>query len=110
MGSKYDGVLSKIALMEPFNAGNFYSVQGIDGLYVVYSYGHHYPLAIGHPSTGKWAVCVEPSSRTTGKHRGYILRGIYPTVPVEIPTCSGMNAIIRGESRILEIKECIITS
>lgn len=108
MGSKYDGIPSKLAMMEKFNAGNLYAYE-MAGLLVVYSYGPHYVLAVGHSSTGRWAICTEPSSRTTGKHRGIILRAIYPVQPVEIPDQAGMRAIISGESDVLEVPGCVIT-
>jgi len=39
------------------------------GLYVVYSYGYHFPLYINWK--GVWFANMTKSSRTTNRHRGY---------------------------------------
>jgi hypothetical protein len=50
------------------------------GLYVVYSYGRHWPLLINWK--GIWFMNTEKSSRTTNRHRGYVNPG--PAVPLSL--------------------------
>lgn len=40
-----------------------------DKLFVVYSYGPHYPLYLYNETTRTWYVNMDPSSRTTARHR-----------------------------------------
>lgn len=40
-----------------------------DKLYVVYSYGPHYPLFLYNETTKSWYANTDPASRTTARHR-----------------------------------------
>ena len=58
----------------PFVNGNktvFSHIQD-NGLYVVYSYGYHFPMAIHEPQTGMWFFNLDKSSRTTNRHKTLI--------------------------------------
>ncbi len=59
----------------------------VGGLYVVYSYGKHWPLLANWK--GVWFKNTEKSSRTTNRHRGYVNPG--PAVPMD---CAGMKFLI----------------
>ena len=57
------------------------------GLYVVYSYGKHWPLLVNWK--GVWFKNTEKSTRTTNRHRGYVSPG--PAVPLSL---GGMEYIV----------------
>lgn len=65
---------------EEFNGSNTYGRvvrvnAGRDNeekMYVVYSYGVHWPLFIYHEPTGEWYENHEKHSRTTSKHRSQL--------------------------------------
>lgn len=40
-----------------------------NGMYVVYSYGYHYPMLIWEPVSGMWFVNEDKSTRTTSMHK-----------------------------------------
>lgn len=48
---------------EPFKAGNVYA-ESKNGLYVAYSYGEHFPLAVHSPDNG-WFVNKDKFSPST---------------------------------------------
>ena len=62
---------------EPFNANNIYArtheatADRPTDLYIVYSYGSHYPMFIAETFNGitKWYENCDKYSRTTSKHR-----------------------------------------
>lgn len=54
----------------PFEGSNLYAAWQPDGLYVVFSYGPHWPLFIYNPATREWLENSDRTSRTTSKHRG----------------------------------------
>ena len=56
--------------LEPFEGSNLFSVN-LNGVYVVYSYGGHFPLYIH--KNGKWYGNNTKYSVTTGKHRSHAM-------------------------------------
>lgn len=54
--------------LEPFKAGNVYA-EFRNGLYVVYSYGEHWPMALCYPEDGHWIVNADKYSISTGCQR-----------------------------------------
>jgi hypothetical protein len=52
---------------KPFKKGAMYGKWLGHDLYVVYSYGIHWPLAAWHPANG-WFVNTDRNSRTTARH------------------------------------------
>lgn len=54
---------------EPFTGANMLGVRQ-NGMYVVYSYGRHWPLFIFSFANGQWYENSEKYSSTTSKHRG----------------------------------------
>jgi hypothetical protein len=66
----------KISRLVPFKChGSMYATKKPSGLYVVYSYGEHFPIAVHHPSTG-WVINGDKYSPTTSKHQSIARRGI----------------------------------
>jgi len=54
----------------------FFANVKINGDYVVYSYGYHWPLAVYNAEQGVWIVNDEFASATTTKHAAIVRRGI----------------------------------
>lgn len=52
---------------EPFKASNVYA-ESKNGLYVAYSYGEHFPLAVHSPDNG-WLVNKDKYSASTGRQQ-----------------------------------------
>jgi hypothetical protein len=44
--------------------------------YVVFSYGHHFPVAVYDNRTGEWTVNSDKYSPTTSRHQSTVKRGI----------------------------------
>jgi hypothetical protein len=55
--------------LEPFKANNIFA-ENTGPLYVVYSYGHHWPMFVFNRNTRQWYTHDDRYSRTTSKHRG----------------------------------------
>jgi hypothetical protein len=51
-----------------FDAGNVYAKTLAPGVYVVYSYGPHFPMFAN--ICGRWYANSDGYSRTTAKHKG----------------------------------------
>ena len=52
----------------PFLGSNLYAVSQC-GLYVIYSYGRHYPLAVYDPAVLTWFSNCDRYSRSTTRHQ-----------------------------------------
>lgn len=52
--------------------GNSIFSKIIDKLYIIYSYGEHFPLAIYNFDTNKWYQNTDKYSTTTSKHQSII--------------------------------------
>lgn len=61
-------------------------------LFVVYSYGSHWPLYIWHEPTGTWYENGDRYSRTTSRHRNQA----WPGRTDEILPCCQMRKIAEG--------------
>lgn len=71
-----------------FTSSTIYAKTLIPGVYVVYSYGPHFPMyaCIGE----KWYANSDSYSRTTGKHKSQA-RPCFDTIPV---TTAQLNDLI----------------
>lgn len=68
------------------------------GLYVVYSYGTHFPVAVY--KNGVWLVNEDKYSRTTSKHQGYVRRGIgYSVVPEQFRSTAALVELVSSTGR-----------
>jgi len=56
-----------VCLCVPFEGNNVFATK-IDGVYAIYSYGRHWPLAACDMITGEWVVNTDKASVTTSKH------------------------------------------
>lgn len=56
---------------EPFKGSNTWG-KWIKNLYVVYSYGRHFPMYIWDNSLGVWFGNEDKYSRSTTRHQGYL--------------------------------------
>lgn len=52
----------------PFTGNNLFAVKLLKG-YVIYSYGHHWPLFVYHNRYKKWYGNDDKYSVTTSKHK-----------------------------------------
>jgi hypothetical protein len=54
---------------ESFNGNNTKGARYNDNLYVVYSYGHHFPMYVYDYTTRQWYANSDKYSQTTSKHQ-----------------------------------------
>jgi len=66
-----------------FKNGALYGKWLGPDLYVVYSYGVHWPLAAWYPST-RWSLNTSGNSRTTGKHLGMVRAALHGALVTEV--------------------------
>ena len=59
-----------VARRTPFMGSNLYAVHQGD-LYVVYSYGRHFPLAVYDSDTALWYGNSDKYSRSTARHKSH---------------------------------------
>lgn len=57
-----------VARMEPFDGSNLYARWVTDDLYVVWSWGDHWPLLAKFRHERTWMVNEDTYSRSTGRH------------------------------------------
>lgn len=69
-------------------------------LYVVYSYGHHWPLFVYEKIGGTWMVNEDKASRTTSKHRGQVWpRDDFSRAHAEPRSCTWLRELIYDHQR-----------
>ena len=56
---------------EPFTASNTFG-EWVKDLYVVYSYGHHFPMFVYDQTVDTWFENITKSTRSTNKQRGQL--------------------------------------
>lgn len=84
--------------------GQLYGKWVSPQLYVVYSYGPHWPLFIYCTDTRRWYANEDKASRTTNGHYGYAHP--LPATPPAKRSCSWMKqAVTKGTAFIL-LSEC----
>ena len=81
-----------------FNGNNLYARMHYvsetgENLYVVYSYGDHYPLFIYHYATDTWFENEDRYSVTTSKHRSQAHP--LPITPIKKASTLFMRAVVR---------------
>ena len=54
---------------EPFKGSNTFAEKHTDNLYVVYSYGYHFPMYVYDYSIREWYENSDKYSSTTSKHQ-----------------------------------------
>lgn len=60
-----------VARLKPFRDANKYAINSDNGrLYVVYSYGPHFPMFVFDRAFGQWYANEDRYSATTSKHIG----------------------------------------
>ena len=83
--------------LTPFTGNSCYAVDKTvngESMYVVYSYGDHWPLFIYHHLTDTWFENEDRCSVTTSKHRSKLHP--LPSKPVKPLRCSVMVQIARS--------------
>ena len=70
---------------------------GATSLYVVYSYGQHFPMAVYEFHTRRWFYNEDKYSSTTSRHQSYV-RSALPETYHRLDT-EMMNALIHCEGR-----------
>ena len=69
-----------VACLTPFRDTNKFAVNSPDQrLYIVYSYGKHFPLFVFDKQTGTWYTNEDKYSVTTSKHRTQCLPYTVPS-------------------------------
>lgn len=80
-----------------FSGSHLYSLQHNDRLYVVYSYGPHFPIYIYDFELGNWFYNTDKYSPSTSKHQSQA-NPLAPN-PIYMDT-DGMQALIRAGSYV----------
>lgn len=62
---------SFVTKREPFVASNVFG-EWVKDLYIVYSFGHHFPMFVWDNKAGAWFENTDKFSRTTSKHQGQL--------------------------------------
>ena len=78
---------------EPFQGSNVFG-EHMNDMYVVYSYGYHFPLFVYDHTNQRWLENSDSYSSTTARHRSQ-LRPVSNTIKC---TTEQMQAIIRAGS------------
>lgn len=73
---------------EPFKGANTFGEYADSGVYVVYSYGRHWPLFVC--VDGKWLENEDRYSVTTSKHRSQL----HPLAETEARSCSALKKLV----------------
>lgn len=73
-------------------------------IYVVYSYGAHWPLFVYEKVGGTWMVNEDKRSTTTSKHKGQVwprqMDGVFgPRVEAEPRSCAWLKELIYDHQR-----------
>jgi hypothetical protein len=63
-----------VNILEEFQGSNMFGKwhswdEGVDKLYVVYSYGHHFPMYVYDDRENKWVGNKDKFSRSTTRHQ-----------------------------------------
>jgi len=84
---------TELAGRKPFknSTGSLYGLMVKPGLYVVYSYGEHWPLAVWTQEMGWW-VNDDKVSQTTTRHRADVRKAL--DYKAEHSTLRGLQAMI----------------
>lgn len=90
-------VRSYVCNHEEFTGSNLYSIRRNDKLYVVYSYGFHFPIFIYDFDLGNWFYNTEKYSRTTIRHHSQA--NPMAANPIYMNTI-GMHELIRAGSYV----------
>lgn len=56
--------------------GNSLYAETIDNLYIVYSYGKHFPIAVYNFDTKIWYINTDKYSTTTSRHQSIVKQAI----------------------------------
>lgn len=80
-----------------FQGSNLFSV--IKGrLYIVYSYGEHWPLFVHDGRTGVWYENQDKYSQSTAKHRSQT----HPYTPTQSMSCGALRVMVETEPLTVE--------
>ena len=89
---------------EPFKGSNTFGEKHKANLYVVYSYGRHFPMYVYDYSTREWYENSDKYSSTTSKHqsqcrpREFDIRYEFSTAELkELIDCGGLYAVYGKE-------------
>lgn len=64
-----------IAQGTDFQGNNLYA-ETIDNLYIVYSYGKHFPIAVYNLDTNTWYINTDKFSVTTSRHQSIVKQAV----------------------------------
>ena len=82
--------------------GQLYARRTAYGLYVVYSYGPHWPLFIYCPETEQWFENEDKYSMTTSHHRSYA----HPHEPTILRSATWMREAAERGFAFIVLSQC----
>lgn len=88
--------MSAISTQEVFRHGAFYSTWKTPEMYVVYSYGPHWPLAVWTTDEGWVLNSTKYTSPTTNRHAGNVARQLADENKSWLPVKALIDYIARG--------------
>lgn len=90
-----------------FDGSNLFARYATDNLYVVYSYGFHFPMYIWDNTCGIWLRNVTEKSASTAKHYSECC----PALPVHMTDFSvaEMVSIVDAKGLVGAIKQRVLT-
>jgi len=89
---------SYVEKCQPFVASHLWG-EWLNGRYVVFSYGQHWPLFIYEQATDTWYANPEKFSRSTSRHYSQANPSTYnPEIKPTLLTVQDMKAVMYGGS------------
>lgn len=82
--------------------GQLYGTWVNPQLYVVYSYGEHWPLFMFSADTGYWYENEDKCTRTTARHHSQA----HPHTPTHMRSCSWMKEAVRKGAAFILLSHC----
>jgi hypothetical protein len=80
--------------------GNSLYAETIDNLYIVYSYGKHFPIAVYNFDTKIWYINTDKYSVTTSKHQSIVKQAIAINEEKRLCNLEEINQIIHTKRRL----------
>ena len=73
----------------PFVASNTFG-EWVKDLYIVYSFGHHFPMFVWDDKAGAWFENIDKYSRTTSKQQGQLRPNAHVEYKLETEEIKGL--------------------
>lgn len=95
-----------VATLVPFrnSNGQLFARWVSPQLYVVFSYGEHWPLFLWSADTRRWYANEDKASSTTSRH--YTYAHPLPATPPQKRSCTWMKRAVRDGLSFILLSEC----